>query len=101
MYGPRFAVCQITQLVISVRARFTDGGDRKRPALSARYIMIEPDSNTDSGGPPSAGSKSTMTGTLLLGPISRNEGSNCSPLATLIGLTRYDKPVSSSRSRIL
>lgn len=51
----------------SKRARGSVG--RNRPAFSARYIKIAPDSNTVIGGPPPAGSWSTIAGILALGLI--------------------------------
>ena len=49
------------------------------PTLSARYIIIAPDSNSRTGGPPSAGTRSSPQGILLFGLMDTNPWSNCLP----------------------
>jgi len=54
-----------------------------------------PDSNSESGSPPSAGAPSTMAGMRLLGEVLRNPGANCSPRPMSTGTMRYSRPDSS------
>jgi hypothetical protein len=49
---------------------------------------MAPDSNSDSGPPPSMGSGSTIAGMRLFGESFRKSGANCSPLEMLIGWDR-------------
>ncbi len=56
---------------------------------------MAPDSNTETGAPPSFGARSMIAGMRLLGAIFRKSGLNWSPLPMLIGTISYGRPASS------
>ena len=76
-------------------------GDDMKPAFSARYCRIAPDSNRFMGLFPSTGFQSVMAGIFWFGKRCEKAFPKCTPWLILTGVMEYSRPDSSKKIKAL